>query len=221
MVTGGVAAALAVGTAVTGCTSGGTGSAAKLTVASLARTMRADFLHAKSLRIAEHLTLHGRQVALDLRMLRSGDFEGTFVVGGSRVRVVRSGASTYAVVSKSFFRYLHVTRDVPAAACSVICGKYVKVPPGAIPDVSLSKLTAQITKNVSVPKRNVRIVVTTYAGQRAYEVSHAGQSAFFAKKGHHYLIGFRSPKHNVAATFSQWNSIPPISPPPASKIVGS
>ena len=218
----GSAAALAFGTALVGCAAGGTGAAtAKPTVASLVRTMRSDFAHAKSLRIAGHLRQDGRQVALDLRMLRSGDFEGTVLMNGARIQVLRSGVSTYAFVSKSFFRYLHATKGVPTGACSVICGKYVKIPPGTIAHTSLSNLTGPITKNITVPKGNVPMTVTTFAGQPAYQVSHGGESAYFAKNGHHYLIGFRSPKQNAAVTFTQWNRVPPISPPPASKVVTS
>lgn len=219
---GGSAAALAVGMVLAGCSSGGSGPvAAKPTVASLVHSMRADFEHAKSLRIAGHLKQRGSQVALDLGMQRSGDFKGTVLMNGARIQVLRSGANTFAFVSRSFFRYLHVVRGVPAGACSVICGKYVKIPPGAIPDVSLSNLTGEITKKVSEPKVHVPMTVTTFAGQPAYQISHAGESAYFAKNGHHYLIGFRSPKQEASVTFSQWNSVPPISPPPASKIVRS
>jgi hypothetical protein len=219
---GGVTAALAIGSALGGCASGGSGStAAKPTVASLVHSMRADFEHAKSLRIAGQLKQHGSPVALDLGMLRSGDFKGTVLMNGARIQVLRSGASTYAFVSRSFFRYLHVAKGVPAGACSVICDKYLKIPASAIPNLSLSTLTGEITKNVSEPKVHVPVTVTTFAGQPAYQLSHAGQSAYFAKNGHHYLIGFRSPKQDASVTFSQWNSVPPISPPPASKIVKS
>jgi len=181
--------------------------------------MRSDFEHAKSLRIAGHLKQDGRQVALDLRMQRSGDFKGTVLMSGANIQVLRSGANTYAFVTKSFFRYLHATKGVPANACPVICGKYVKIPPGSIADVSLNDLTRQVTKNLTEPKVHVQVIATTFAGQPAYQVSHSGQSAYFAKNGHHYLIGFRSSKQNAAMRFSQWNSVPPINPPPPSKIV--
>lgn len=221
-VAGSSAAAVAVGIVLIGCSSGGTSStAAKPTVASLVQTMRSDFQHAKSLRIAGHLKQEGRPVDLDLRMLRSGDFEGAVLLSGARIQVLRSGANTYAFVTKSFFRYLRVARGVPASACSVICGKYVKIPPGTVAHTSLSSLARQITKNVQEPKSNAQMTVTTFAGQPAYQVSHAGESAFFAKNGHHYLIGYRSPKQNASVTFSQWNSVPPISPPPPSKVVQS
>jgi hypothetical protein len=190
-------------------------------VASLVHTMRNDFRHATSLRMAGHLRQQGRQVALDIGLLRSGDFGGTVVLSGARVRVLRSGTSTYAFVSRSFFRYLHDSRGVPAAACSVICGKYLKVPAGAIPDVSLASLARQITQNASAPKGKATVTVTTFAGKPAYKVSHAGQAAFFAKNGHHYLIGFESGKQDASVTFSQWNAVPPVSPPPASKVVSS
>jgi len=81
------------------------------------------------------------------------------------------------------------------------------------------KQAKMIDKHVSVPKETPLVSVTTFDGQPAYELSHAGQAAFFAKNGHHYLIGYRARKQGVAISFSEWNSVPSISPPPANKIV--
>jgi outer membrane murein-binding lipoprotein Lpp len=217
----GVCLAAAVGTVVlAGCGSGGAPSAAsKPTVASLVQTMRADFRHAKSVRMAGHVREHGRKVTANLSLLRSGDVEGKMAVGGARLSIVRTGRNTYAYVSKSFFHYLRTVRHVPAGACALICGKYVKLPAGSLPEISLARLAKMIDKNVSVPKATPRLTVTTFAGKPAYEVSQAGEAAFFAKNGHHYLLGYRSSKEHVAITFSEWNSVPPIRPPPAGKIV--
>jgi hypothetical protein len=220
MIARGCLAAIAVGPMLAGCGSGSTGpSEATPTVASLVKTMRADFRHAKSLRLSGHMRVQGKPLAVDLKMRRSGDSAGQITLNGASFRIVRVGSKTYAYVSRSFFRYLRSTRPIPASACALICGKYVTVPIGAVPGFSLGSLAKMIGKHVSVPRETPHMIVTTFEGQPAYELSHAGQAAFFAKNDHHYLIGYRARKQGLAMSFSQWNSVPPISPPPAGKIV--
>lgn len=213
-------AAISVGPLLAGCGSGSTGSSvARPTVASLVKTMRGDFRHARSLRLSGHLRVQGKPLTVDLKMLRSGDSAGQMTLSGASFSFVEVGGKTYVYVSRSFFRYLRSSRPVPASACALICGKYVRLPAGAIPGLSLGNLAKMIDKHVSVPQETPVVSVTSFNGQPAYELSHAGQAAFFAKNGHHYLIGYRASKQGVAMSFSQWNSVPPISPPPASKIV--
>jgi hypothetical protein len=212
-------AAVTSGVTLAGCgSSGGGASAGKPTIAALAAGLRADFQHAKSVRISGHLTEHGQPLAVDLSLLRSGDLEGTVVLGGATIRIVQVSHKIYAYVSKSFFGYLRTARHVPAATCALICGKYILLPTGTIPGLSLGQLAGTIDKHGSAPK-NAHLTVTTFAGQPAYEVYDATHAAFFAKNGHHYLLGFRLAKQKIALRFSQWNSLPPIKPPPPSKIV--
>jgi hypothetical protein len=213
-------AAIAVGALVAGCGSGSTGpSETRPTVGSLVKTMREDFQHAKSLRLSGHVPVEGKPLAVDLKLLRSGDSAGQMTLNGATFRFVRVGSQTYVYVSRSFFRYLRSSRRVPSSACALICGKYVKLPVGAIPGLTLDNLAKMIDKHLSVPRETPLVSVTTFNGQPAYKLSRAGQAAFFAKNGHHYLIGYRATKQGVTMSFSQWNSVPPISPPPASKIV--
>jgi hypothetical protein len=183
--------------------------------------MRADFRHASSLRLSGRMREHGQRLAVDLKMMRSGDLAGQITLGGAGFHLVHAGGQTYALVTRSFFRYLRSTENVPASACAQVCGKYVKVPVSLTSGLSLDRLAQMIGKDVSLPAQAPPMSVTTFEGQPAYEFSHAGQAAFFAKNGHHYLIGFRDKKQDMAISFSDWNNIPPISPPPASKIVRS
>jgi len=202
-----------------GCGSSGgvTPSSKPPSVSSLVSTTKADFRSAKSVRFSGHVRQAGHLVTLDLKMLRSGDFSGTVSLSGATFRLVRVGGKTYAYVSKSFFAYLHTTRHVPAGTCALICGKWFTLPSGALPQFSLGSLAAKFD-HVSPPK-GTHTTVTTFAGQPAYKVSSSGKAAFWAKNGHHYLLGFRLQKQDVALTFSQWNKVPPISAPPASKVV--
>jgi hypothetical protein len=220
-VSGACLAVVVGGLTLAGCGSGGPAhSAAKPTVASLVKTVQSDFRHASSVRLSGHIREHGQRLAADLKMLRSGDAAGQISLGEATMRIVRVGTKTYVHVTKAFFRYLVSTRHVPSSACALICGKYVTLPQGAVPQLSLANLARRVDKNMSVPKARTHVSVTTFAGRPAYEVSTTGKAAFFAKNGHHYLIGLRDQKQGMAISFSEWNSVRPISPPPASKIVG-
>jgi|SRR5215472_2393910 len=203
-----------------GCGSSGGGTPSTKpppSVPSLVSTAKADFRTAKSVRFSGHVRQAGRTVSLDLKMLRTGDFSGTVSLSGATFRLVRVGGKTYAYVSKSFFAFLHTTRHVPSGTCALICGKWFTLPSGALPQFSLASLAAKFD-HVSPPK-GTHTSVTTFAGQPAYRVASSGKAAFWAKNGHHYLLGFRVPKQDIALNFSQWNKVPPISAPPASKVV--
>ena len=200
-----------------GSSGGGTPSSKPPSVSSLVHTTKADFRNAKSVRLTGHLREAGNPLTLDLRMLRSGDFSGSVSLSGANFSILRVGSKTYAYVSKSFFGFLHTTRHVPAGTCALICGKWFTLPSGALPQFSLGSLAAKFD-HVSPPK-GTHTSVTTFAGQPAYKVSSSGKSAFWAKNGHHYLLGFRVPKQDIALNFSQWNKVAPISPPPAAKVV--
>src|SRR5262249_60762900 len=119
----------------------------------------------------------GKPLAVDLKLLRSGDSAGQMPLTGATFRFVRVGTKTYVDVTRSFFRYLLSSRRVPASACALICGKYVKLPPGAIPGLSLGNLAKMLDKHVSVPKQTPRLRVTTFKGRHAYKLSHAGERA--------------------------------------------
>jgi hypothetical protein len=197
---------------------GGTSSTKPPSVSSLVHTAKADFRNAKSVRFSGHLSEARHPLSLDLKMLRSGDFSGNVSLSGATFKIVRVSGKTYAYVSKSFFGFLHTTRHIPAGTCALICGKWFSLPPGSFPRISLSSLAAKFDNHVSVPK-GTHTSATTFAGQPAYKVASSGKAAFFAKNGHHYLLGFRDQKQNIALNFSQWNSVPSISAPPASKVV--
>jgi len=220
MAAGACFAAVVGGLTLAGCASGNAAPPpAKPTVASLVETARSDFRHASSVRVSGHIRHHGQRLAADLQMLRSGDAAGQISLDGATMHIVRVGTDTYVHVTKSFFRYLVSIRHVPSSACALICGKYLILPPHAVPRLSLANLAMMMDKNMSVPKAVSNVGVTTYDGRPAYVVTASGRAAFFAKNGHHYLIGLRNQKHGMAISFGQWNSVRPISPPPADKIV--
>jgi len=77
----------------------------------------------------------------------------------------------------------------------------------------------QVGGKLPVPTSELRVSVTTYAGQPVYELSGHGLRLYIAENGTHYLLGIIDPAKFGTVTFSDWNSVPPISPPPASEVI--
>src|SRR5262249_18508762 len=151
-------------------------------------------------------------------MFRSGDMTGHVIEGPLNVRVVGVKRTFYYYVNKTFFSYLHAREHVPLSACKQICGKYIPVSSAKLAKFTLGNLVRQIETGLPVPVSVPSIRATTYQGQAAYELSNdKGQEVFVAKNGTHYLLGMVDPG-KFRLTFSQWNAVPPVSAPPASKI---
>jgi hypothetical protein len=204
-----------------GCAAGMTHApgAHQPSVATLVRDAQAAFASASSVRISGIVNYGGRALSLDVGMFRSGDLSGTITLGQLTEKVVVSGANKYVFASQEFFRYLEKTQHVPASACAVVCGKYIKEPAGtATSKFSLTALARLFEKDVPVTASVPSIKVVRFHGQPAYELTHNGQSAFIAEHGTHYLLGLSDPAKHELARFNDWNSVPPVIVPPASQV---
>lgn len=150
-----------------------------------------------------------------------GDLSGTIKAGPLDEKVVVVGGNSYVYVSKAIFNYLQKTQHVPSTACALMCGKYVKVPGSSFTSkFSLPVLAAAVEKKVPVPAAVGQVKVTSYNGQPAYELSDGKNHVFIAEHGTHYLLGIKgseNAKHGTIS-FSEWNSVPPVSAPPPAQV---
>lgn len=218
-----IAAALLAASAVAGCSSGVSKAPNGTTVASIISSMKAAFRTAKSVRMSGTATVQGHVVTMDLSMLRSGEASGTIKVGPLEEQIVVTGGNAYIYVSKSFFKFIQKTRHAPASECALICGKWVKSPAGNFSGFNLTSLGNQFEKNVPNASSVPSLKTTTFDGQAVYEVTDsAGAKGYIAQTSPHYLLGVtvQTSQGHSTITFSEWNAVPPISPPPANKVIG-
>ena len=186
-------------------------------VASLIRSMKAGFASARSVRESGDLPIHGHSDGINVVMFRSGDMSGTIRAGSTTIKFLRVNGTTYEYVTKKLFSAIRVSQHIPASACALICGKYLKVPAAGFSNLSLPRMAASTQREVQVPSAVPRIRSVTYRGQAAYELSDNGLRIYLAAIGTPYLLGLVD--HNLGTlNFSEWNAVPPVSPPPASKI---
>ena len=215
------AAAVIAGLGVAGCSSGGASSAPGAngpSVASLISSMKAGFASAKSVRMSGTLHEQGKTVALNLGMLRSGDMSGTLSVNSAHLTIVVAGGKAYELVTKAFFRTIQQESHVPSSVCAVMCGKYLEVPISSFSTFNLPGMTGQIEKKIPVAKAVRSVRDTTFRGQPAYELSGSNNTKLYlATSSPHYLLGMSVGTFGTL-NFSDWNSVPPVQPPPASQV---
>jgi hypothetical protein len=215
-----LAAATGVGLAVAGCSTGVTHAPGSNgpSVSSLITSMKSGFATASSVHVTGNFIVSGRHAAISLGMLRSGDETGTITSGSTVVNLLEVNGKAYDLVTRAFFKAIHKASHLPSSFCSVMCGKYVAVPSATFKSLSLSRISSSIEGDVPVPSSVPRLTATTYQGQRAYKLSGDGLSVYVAEHGTHYLLGIVDPAKFGTLSFSDWNAVPPVSPPPAGKI---
>jgi hypothetical protein len=143
----------------------------------------------------------------------------------------RLHGATFTVETINGTTYLEVNRDflnlarLPASVCSAVCGKYVRLPGAESSQitgaVSLSALTRRAFNAIPSSVTNDtadHFVPGTLDGQPVLTAHDNGNTIDVANTGTPYplLISTSSGDHLV---FSDWNSVSPPTPPPASQVL--
>ena len=159
-----------------------------------------------------------RTVGLDVSLTRSGGFSGTVTRSGVPLTIINAGGKVYIRATRAFLAEL----SVPAAVCSVLCGKYVAMSPAKgdalAGQLGMSQMLQSITGRLpAFTKAGTR----TIDGQRAQLLTGAdGSTLAVAATGTPYPLEAVSPpggRDRIA--FSRWNSVPRPAAPPASQVI--
>jgi glucose/arabinose dehydrogenase len=159
-----------------------------------------------------------KTVGLDVSLTRSSGFSGTVTQNGIPLTIIDAGGTVYIRATKAFLAEL----NVPAAVCSVMCGKYV-----AMSRAKGDALAGQLDMSQMLQSVTGRLPAFTKAGtqtvngQRAQVLTGAdGSTLAVAATGTPYPLEAISPhggRDRIA--FSQWNSVPTPAAPPASQVI--
>jgi hypothetical protein len=157
-------------------------------------------------------------IGLDVGLTRSSGFSGTVTQGGIPLTIIDADGKVYILATRAFLAEL----NVPAAVCSVMCGKYVAMSP-AKGDALAGQLTmSQMLQSVtgSLPAFT-NAGTQTVNGQRAQVLHGAdGSTLAVAAAGTPYPVEAISPPGGRGGiVFSRWNSVPKPVPPPASQVI--
>jgi hypothetical protein len=157
-------------------------------------------------------------IGLDVGLTRSSGFSGTVTQGGIPLRIIDADGTVYILATSAFLAEL----NVPAAVCSVLCGKYVAMSP-AKGDALAGQLTmSHMLQSVTGSLPAFTSAGTqTINGQRAQVLHGAdGSTLAVAATGAPYPVEAISPSGGRGGiAFSRWNSVPKPVAPPASQVI--
>lgn len=217
-------AIIGVALAVTGCSSASTGPPAATKIVA---DMKPAFARATSVRIAGDLGQPGQPEPINLAMTRSDDVSGLYSADGVTTMVIITRGKTYDLLSPAYYRYLVRRGNVMSAPCAAICGRYILRSLATSPFQGLfSAYLRMFPLSVDVTARTP-VTAVTYQGEAAYEFSDTnGDRIYISRSDYPYPIAVVSRGGISAAValagttrFSQWNKVPPITAPQASKVI--
>jgi hypothetical protein len=206
--------------AVTGC---GTTSApaGTRTDAQVVPEMKAAAQAATSVRMTGTGRVGSTTVTFDLSFIGSSEISGSFTEGGQSLAIEAVAGETYIKINQGFL----VIAKLPATDCASICGKYVELPAAEASQIDGSITLRSLSKQIfgAIPASassdtSVDFVHSTYHGQPVLTAHGAGYTLDVAATGSPYPL-FIANSQGDDVTFSEWNSVPALTPPPASEVI--
>ena len=226
--------ALAVAFSLTGCLSlnktdnaksgsAKTGSAAKVVPSPkvLYDQMRKNVAAASSVHIKGQVTTGGKKITIDIAGDRDGKNTKAKVSDGTgEVELLTTGGNTYIKADNAYW-----TKNASAAAAKIAAGKYVKIPSGAgTGGLKVGSLLDGAFTDLPLSGTLQKVESTDVDGTPAYLLAdrlkpQSGQ-IYLTADGKANLLRIVSAKTNAGTLdFSEWNAVPPVSPPPADQLV--
>jgi hypothetical protein len=201
---------------VTAC---GSSSPSEPTSGDLQNSMRSAVSSADSVHFDGMLSSNGVPVGIDMGVSRAGDLSGTITQNGAKLVVLGVNGKVYIKATPEFLKQV----NAPSSACAAVCGRWIQLPPQQASQItsqlSLRNLTGDVN-SAKLPKLT-ESGSTTVNGQPAWVMRSAnGASVEVSQSSPHYpLRAHAGGGQNDVITFSQWNSVPHPTAPPASQVV--
>lgn len=196
-------------------------SAGSKTAAQVIPAMKAAAESAQSVQMTGSGKDGSQKLTFDMSFVGSSDLSGTFTENGATLTIEVVSGTTYLKINQDFLNLA----KLPASVCATVCGKFVELPASESSQitgaVSLSALTKKAFNSIpaSISKDTTDIFTpTTYHGQQVLTAHGDGNTIDVARTGTPYPI-FISTSQGDTIVFSDWNSVPPLTPPPASEII--
>jgi hypothetical protein len=213
---------LLVATAALGATGCGSSSpsAGTKSAAQIVPAMKAAADSATSVRMTGTTKVNSTTFTYDMSFVGNTDMSGSLTQGSTSLTLEVVAGKTYIKINQGFLSIA----SLPASDCSSICGKWVEVPTAEASQVTgsfnLSGLRKQVfgTMPSDAIPAGVEFVPGTYHGQPVLTASGDGYTVDVAKTGPTYPV-FISDSTGDDVAFSEWNSVPPLTPPPASEVI--
>lgn len=185
--------------------------------------MQSAVKSATSVHISGSVKQGSQQDTLDM-VFQGNDASGTVSQGSQAYTILLVAGKAYVKVDQGFLK----AANLPASDCNSMCGKYVEVPQSQMSQLtgslSLASITHQFVSSLPSSVRNDTADVfqkSTFGGQPALKFAQGQYTIVVAGTGTPYLLYISDSSNGSHLTFSQWNSVPPLTPPPANEIIAT
>lgn len=216
-----LACGLAGGTAVAIC-SCGSSAPTEPGAAALATSVQNSVHDASSVHVNGAVSDRGVPVGLNLGINRAGDISGTIHENGANLNVLSANGKVFIKATPEFLKQAHA----PAGACSVVCGRWVELPPKQASQLTrqltMSSLTGEASSGSAANQQKVTEAgTTTVNGQPAWVLkSPDGSTVDVSQQSTPYPLQVKSGNAKQGALqYSQWNSVPQPKAPPANQVI--
>ncbi len=175
--------------------------------------------HAHSVHMTGSVVSGGDNISFDLSFAGSA-LAGTFSVSGASFGLVALDGKTYLKISATFLS----RAGIPASVCSSWCGKYVQLPSADAKSITGSLSVSLLARDLfdkipaSAKASGVLFKPASYDGQSVLRLSQDGNTVDVAASGVAYPVAMVL-RNGEYIRFSDWNSVAPVTAPPASQVV--
>lgn len=183
--------------------------------------MKAAVQSATSLRMTGTGQDGSQKITFDMTFSGSSDMSGTFTENGTTLTILVVSGKTYLKMNQDFLKLA----KLPTSLCARVCGKYVELPAAESGQITSAVSLSALTKNAfgSIPSSVSKdttdyFVPGTFRGQPVLTAHDQGYTIDVARTGTPYPVLISDPSGNNIV-FSEWNAVPPMTPPPASQVV--
>ena len=183
--------------------------------------MRTSAAAVKSVHIKGSFIDNGKKLQIDIAGDRAGKNSRVIANDGTdTIEVLTVNGSYYLKADAAFW-----TKNGGAAVAKLTAGKYVKVPAASatgMGNLKIGTLLDQIfaTNMSAVQNLTTNVDKTEVAGVPAYlltdKIGSSGGKIYTTADGRARLLRLEGPKGSV--NFTQWDAVPPMSPPSADQI---
>jgi hypothetical protein len=213
----GLVIVLAVGLAVSACSSSPAGSK---TAAQLVPEIQAAADAATSVHVSGSVTQGKQTTTIDVSI--NGDsVAGTLGAYSTTFYVLSLDGDSFVKLNAGFLK----VENAPASLCGTICGKYVELSASGAIQITALLSMQQLVKEVfndanmtSAAGSGCIFSPATLSGQSVLQCRQGSYTLDVAAHGKPYLVYWGGP-HGQHLAFSEWNSVTLPTAPPASQVV--
>jgi hypothetical protein len=182
--------------------------------AALAKQVNAAVAKATSVHLSAHVLQGNTRAGLNLSMTRAGEMSGQISLNDAPVTILVTDGQTYLKLTAAALK----AENLPSAACSLMCGKYLKLPASQAKSMLSGIGWSDFVGHSTTPPNWSYVKTVTLNGQPAWQMRVPGQGiAYIAAQGQPYPL--RLTQASNRADFTQWNSVTIPPPPAASQVV--